>query len=746
MRAGKQAPAAQGNQDMSMLDPLLGPGKRWMRLLQMPTKLALLAAILVVPLLLLIGLHGQRIVGELAATRAELEGARLSAALADTVFELQIHRGLTQRLLAGDASAGEPLQASSVRLKSTLGRADELQARTRAFALGDRWPTVQQASLALTLSARPPTPEAAWALHGLQIEALRRLMQLVGERSGLMIEAQAAIRGLISITVERTVDWAEALARADSQGSTQPGRAEALAAAEAEMAWQIAALQRAGVVSPPSWAAAHARSQSSSPDLVAAFEHDMTAELDLRLQQRAASLGRQLAQGAGVLAAGGLLLAYLLLSFHASFAESVSGLGRAVAAMEGGDMAQRVSVVGRDELSEVARGLERMGAGLSAMVAGIRSSAVRVGLSGRQLAQSGDALAERTEVQAASLRQTMATVSELSVAVAANAQAAHDLDLLTHDLADQAAIGGKAMHTTVDVMGSMEGSSRRVGEIVGVIDGIAFQTNILALNAAVEAARAGEAGRGFAVVATEVRRLAQHSAAAASEIRQLIGQSTEQVGLSVTRMQGVNQTLGAVVEGVRTVSQRLRGIAQASSAQSAGLEQVTQCVAGLDEITGQNARMVEESSTASAELVGRATALAESVASIKLRQGSADEAQAMVVRALALVRSEGLDNAARTFHQTGGPFLDRDLYVFVVDRDGRYRVHGAKPAMEGHRVHELPGIDGDRFTRESWAATAAAGWVEYDIVNPETGTVQPKASYVQALDQRLLLGCGIYRT
>jgi hypothetical protein len=279
-----------------------------------------------------------------------------------------------------------------------------------------------------------------------------------------------------------------------------------------------------------------------------------------------------------------------------------------------------------------------------------------------------------------------------------------------------------------------------------VIDGIAFQTNILALNAAVEAARAGEAGRGFAVVATEVRQLAQRSGSAAAEIRHLISQSTEQVGQSVSRIQRTNGSLDAVVSGVRDVSDKLRGIAQASAQQSTSLEEVSRSVGSLEQITQQNATMVEESARASGDLVNRASLLTSAVGAIRLRQGSADEARAMVDRAVKLIHERGLQAAAEQFRSAQGGFLDRDLYVFVTDRDGRYHVHGAKPAMEGKLVHEVPGIDGDRFARESWAATTGNHWVEYSIINQQTGKVQPKASYVVAISDRLLVGCGIYAT
>ena len=439
-----------------------------------------------------------------------------------------------------------------------------------------------------------------------------------------------------------------------------------------------------------------------------------------------------------------IALAYLGLAFHASFSQSLQVLQKGIAAIAAGDLAHKVQIEGRDELAATGQVVERMSEGLSVMVAEIRSSAVRVGIAGKQLASSGEALSQRTETQAQNLRETVATVGQLSDAVATNAGAAQSLDQLTTQLRDQAEAGGSAMRETVQAMNKLEESSRRVAEIIGVIDGIAFQTNILALNAAVEAARAGEAGRGFAVVATEVRQLAQRSGSAAAEIRQLIGQSTDQVGHSVQRIQRTNSALDAVVSGVRDVSDKLRGIAQASAQQSTSLEEVSRSVGTLDEITHQNATMVDESSRASGELVTRATMLSDAVAAIRLRQGSADEARAMVDKAVALIRERGLQAAAQVFRQPGSGFLDRDLYIFVTDREGRYHVHGAKPAMEGKRVHEVPGIDGDRFARESWEATTRNHWVEYSIINQVTGKVQPKASYVVAINDQLLVGCGIY--
>jgi len=467
--------------------------------------------------------------------------------------------------------------------------------------------------------------------------------------------------------------------------------------------------------------------------------------LGQRLALREQRLGQAMAWQQGGVAAGLLLILYLSVAFSVSLLGALRALHKGALATAQGKLDTRIDVRGSDELADIGAVMDDMAQRLSAMVADIRSSAVRVGLSGQQVAISGEALAQRNQAQAASLRETTVTVEQLSQAVSGNANAAQALDQLTVRLRDQAEAGGSAMRDTVASMAKLESSSRRVGEIISVIDGIAFQTNILALNAAVEAARAGEAGRGFAVVAAEVRQLALRSSTASAEIRRLISQSGEQVTEVVGRIQQVEGTLGTVVEGVRSVSDQLRGIAQASAQQSAGLTQVSASVGGLDELTRQNGQMVSESSAAADDLVARAAALTDAVGAIRLRQGSADEAQLLVGRALDLVEHKGYEAAARVFRLADGGFRDRDLYIFVTDREGRYHVHGAKPAMEGHRVHELPGIDGDRFARESWEATTGTHWVEYDIVNPETGKVQPKASYVVALNDRLLIGCGIYR-
>ncbi len=304
--------------------------------------------------------------------------------------------------------------------------------------------------------------------------------------------------------------------------------------------------------------------------------------------------------------------------------------------ISGGDFTGRIEVRSTNEIGQLFAAIKRMQESLTRTVASVRRGVDEINVGSREISAGNTDLSSRTEQQAASLEETAASMEQLASTVKQNADNARQANQLAASASDVAERGGSAVAEVVNTMQGISASSRKISEIVSVIDGIAFQTNILALNAAVEAARAGEQGKGFAVVAGEVRSLAQRSAQAAKEIKGLIEDSVTKVGAGSQQVERAGATMQEIVSSVKRVTDIMGEISAASEEQSSGIDQVNRAVSQMDEVTQQNAALVEEAAAAAGSLQEQAQRLAEAVAVFKINAGDVIEVPA---RQLAQQRS-----------------------------------------------------------------------------------------------------------
>jgi methyl-accepting chemotaxis protein len=301
-----------------------------------------------------------------------------------------------------------------------------------------------------------------------------------------------------------------------------------------------------------------------------------------------------------------------------SITRPVAEAVRVAQTVAAGDLRSDIQVTSQDEVGRLMSALAQMQASLVNMVGTVRGNAGSVATASAQIAQGNQDLSQRTEEQASALQQTAASMEQLGTTVKHNAANAQQANRLAIEASGVAVQGGTVVAQVVDTMKGINDASKRIADIIGVIDGIAFQTNILALNAAVEAARAGEQGRGFAVVASEVRSLAQRSAEAAKEIKNLISASVERVEQGSALVDQAGTTMTRVVGSIKRVSDIVGEISSASTEQSTGVAQVGEAVSQMDQATQQNAALVEQSAAAAESLKGQAQKLVQAVELFKL--------------------------------------------------------------------------------------------------------------------------------
>lgn len=384
---------------------------------------------------------------------------------------------------------------------------------------------------------------------------------------------------------------------------------------------------------------------------------------------------------------------------------------------------------------------------LSAMVAEVRSNvAVSLEMTGR-LEQNHESLAGRTERQSAALQRTASAVTQATDAVAQNASSSAAAKSATTDAARAAQDGSDAAQMSVRAMQRIRTASTEVSAVVSTINDIALRTKLLALNATVEAARAGRVGRGFAVVANDISALAQQCEESAKAIQRLVGNARHEVEAGERAIDSVLQRLQALTKLTHDVSIRVESIADASAEQASAMRAVSADVQELNQITSDNTEMVVEANASAVRLHERIGQIMSALSHFRLAQGTANEALALVERAASMAKREGPSAALAAINDPTQGFRDRDMYVFVIDREGRHHAQAAAPERVGSYVRDFKGVDGEALMRDiTKVIDAGGGWIDYELNNPQTGRVDPKTSYFKVFSDGLIIGCGVYRT
>ncbi len=600
-----------------------------------------------------------RMVDSMASTRDERIGVK---PVGDTLRLLQLtqaHRGLTANWLGGNDGLKGRRETLAVELDQAL---QTMLASTTVYPGGDlaeHRDAVQKQWLALrdSVASKGIDGPASFQRHSALVAMQLRLLADLADRSGLILDPESATYHLVASVVGPLPRMSEALGQNRALGALYLKRGEIGDGERARLqagADQLALLQvdverhldqaggSAGL--PPAVAAARRdagqavvaaatllRSQlldverPSAPSV--AFFDSMSTHvdalyrlmqvnfdtLDRDLEERLAHAQSVLAMVLVAMALVSGLAGWLMFSISRTTTRTVRSAQAAAEALARGDLSHRVQVSGKDEIAHMARTLGEAMVQLSSMVSDIKQSGESVGTASTQIAAGNADLSVRTEQTAANLQQTASSMEQLHATVRHNADSAHQAARLAGLSSGVASEGGALVGQVVDTMQQISASSGKIADIIGVIDGIAFQTNILALNAAVEAARAGEQGRGFAVVAAEVRSLAQRSASAAREIKTLINSSVQTVRDGAALVQRAQQTMGDIVQQASQVSTLVGEIGTATAEQTEGIAQVNATVTQLDQATQQNAALVEESAAAADSLRQQADRLVQAV-------------------------------------------------------------------------------------------------------------------------------------
>ena len=636
--------------------------------MRLSRKLGLVGLIVLVMVALPMGLYLQRMWLSIETTSAELNGIAPSRSLLNLMRLTQQHRGLSANVLGGKVELEAQRAAKQAEIDAAVSQFDAVVKRDvdNARVRADWLRAVEQwQSLAKALPARSVDGAQSFALHTALISDQIDLHDRVADHFGLSLDPQAGTYFLVLSTLQHMPRLTEALGQARARGSLLLARGAATAIERASLAALAdraatglhdidLTMAKAFEAAPSLRGGLGVKLEKVHADvdglvklmrekivLSEALDHPsadyfkagtvvidqlfaLIDETDKALEGALLERRRSDLVEEGLMLGGSAVLLSLCLGFglvvSRSIVRSADKARQAVERIAAGDLTVQMGDNPRDEMGQLLEAVQQMQSSLTDTVGSVRRNAESVATASAEIAQGNLDLSQRTEEQASALEQTAASMEQLGATVVHNADNAREANALASGASEIAVKGGAVVGRVVDTMKGINVSSKKISDIIGVIDGIAFQTNILALNAAVEAARAGEQGRGFAVVAGEVRSLAQRSADAAREIKTLINASVEQVEQGTALVDQAGRTMQEIVSAINRVSSIMAEINSASAEQSAGVAQVGQAVNQMDQTTQQNAALVEESAAAAESLKTQANQLVQAVAVFRLSQ------------------------------------------------------------------------------------------------------------------------------
>ncbi|HTH94262.1 MAG TPA: methyl-accepting chemotaxis protein [Rhodocyclaceae bacterium] len=470
-----------------------------------------------------------------------------------------------------------------------------------------------------------------------------------------------------------------------------------------------------------------------------------------------------------VIAASG---AYLFIGLYLSLMNSTRIFGSAIARFAKGDLSARAQLKTHDEFGATATAFNGMAKDIKRMIADVSSQASAVSDAVVKLSDQTTSIAQGSQRQSDAAASVAATVEQVTTSINLVATQAADTESVSRKAAllsdEGAAVVREASVEMTRIAESFRTSSDRVNElgrrteeiggIVQVIKEIADQTNLLALNAAIEAARAGETGRGFAVVADEVRKLAERTSKATNEIGVMIttiqndmgaavssmGVGSEQVLKGVALAQKAGNALDDINRGAQEAVQMVHEIANAVGEQSSASTNIANNIEQISVMTQENSASLDEISAEAASLERSAEHLKQAISAFS--GGTANDAKALVEKAISTITSNGKQTAFAKFNDPHGPFVDRDLYIFVYGMDGVVQAHGGNPTLIGKNMLSAVDAHGKHFVQEriALAQRDGSGWQDYMFKNPESGEVESKTSFIRSIDG-LIVGCGVYK-